>query len=185
MEGEMPKLSDGRPAREIGAVIACVLLWVGSSAEALADVMIKVSFVYVEHEISPSNTEHRTNVTSEYILTSDHKVKLASHYGSQYNSSAEEELGEPHAAKTISGYDYVARIRIDNGMIVIASFYPSYEVITRISTNGVDSCRATKEFKWAKGHNFFEAQRLSNHEHMLESEMRAENVTCMISALGD
>jgi hypothetical protein len=116
-------------------------------------------------------------------LTKDHTLKVSSLAANKYAKEYKGTLGEPFSVQSYTGIGGVTRYRIENRTIIMASFYPSFSTISRINTNGVDSCNVTIEIKKANGHQFFEVKRLSNHEEMLESEIRFENVTCSIKEI--
>jgi hypothetical protein len=163
---------------------AAAVTWAPSGGNAVADVLIKVTFVMVENEVSPRQAEHRSPSTREYRLTNDHTVSIVSTDDNKYTSNGEATFGSTYAAKSVADSNYTGTIGVDNGAIVIENVFPSYKVISRITTNGIDSCSATRKFRLAAGHKFFEIKRFSNHEDMLLSDMHAENVTCSISEIG-
>lgn len=142
---------------------------------ARADIHVTVSFVFVEDEISPLQTEHRSNRSISYTL-SGHGGASLSNTGRSYAG----QLGHGGVATDDSGHQYWTRMDIQGHAFVIRSDFPSFAITTRITTDGVTSCSATREAHLKPGHRLFDETRVSNHDHMVLSSLRFENVSCAI-----
>lgn len=159
-------------------VIIAASVWACSAREAGADVKINVSFDFVAE--GPPLRDRRS---TEYVLTSDHKVNVVSHMCAGCDTSNSHDLGQPKLARTYTGLEGVSRLRIDNGVIVHAFFTESYTSLTRIATNGVDSCTATKEYKLLQGHDRYEVNSINGKHFTSHSDIHAENVSCSIEEI--
>ena len=164
--------------------LACVIFpWL--TRHAKADAKITVTYNLFYHMVSPEVKDYRSSDrTLELILTKKKQIKINFYYQG-FQHFGEVKLGVPHYAKTRSGEDFVARWSIERGAIVEANFFDSRVEITRISTNGVDSCSATMENRLARGHRLFESKLDRSHADIKLSEMRDENVRCSIVSIGD
>ena len=147
-----------------------------ASTPASAAIRVAVSYTFVEVEISPRQQVHRTNYTNYYTLEG-HNVRFQSSLGNANAGS----LGRSHVATSITGDRYDTSLKVEPGnRLVSVSNYPSQLVRTTITTNGVDSCRAVREAILKPGHQYFEETRISDHEHMILSDIIFENVRCEI-----
>jgi hypothetical protein len=95
------------------------------------------------------------------------------------NSEFPAVLGSPRSSS--NRYDaFVQRTRIENNQIFAVSFLHSHNITTRIKTNGVNSCSATREYKLKPGYRTFSGT--SGHDDE-QSFRRAESVVCTIAAI--
>jgi len=82
-----------------------------------------------------------------------------------------------------NGQQYNISYRVSAGAIVITARYPGETNVRRITTNGRDSCALTVTYTKIPGHDYFEAIRSSNREHMQMSDMHAEELSCSASTV--
>jgi hypothetical protein len=143
---------------------------------AFAGARITVGFDSVEVEISPRKAEHRSHYENTYLISGSKTVSYASSGGMQGAGS----LGQSMTVIDQVGAPNRVTYRVSGGAIVVSWDKPAYTIVTRITTDGSSSCSATRAYIRKPGHQFFETVRLSNHEKMVDSEMRSENITCAI-----
>ncbi len=155
------------------------------STKARADVKITIRYTDVEREVSPRNALHKVNRTREFVLTDDHKIKSSFNFGEGHSDSAVVEFGKTYFAKTFTGLDYVSRWSVENGAIVHVSSTQSFSQILKVTTNGVDTCAATIQYRLAVGRRLFEDKRMSNREDVKISDMRADDVACSIASINE
>jgi hypothetical protein len=163
------------------AMSAIVLLLCLSSASR-ADVKITVTYTTIEHEVSPNNAIHKNEHKRELILTSDHKIQSTNEYAGR-SSTDVRTLGNKYKGKSFSGMPYNSRWSIEKGAIVFLSSSESYLFTLRISTDGIDTCSASVQFKLKNGRQLFEVRRISNHEDMNLDDIHAENFACAITTV--
>jgi hypothetical protein len=141
-----------------------------------AAVKIAVSGQTVEVEVSPRSATRYSQYHLEYLIRKDGTV-LTGPYIRQ--------LGKVGAGVARNGEAFVAHYKINNGIIVIASAFPGFAVVSEIRTNGKDSCTCSREYTKLPHHQFFESTRRSNKEHMFLSDLHSENETCSITEVAD
>jgi hypothetical protein len=146
---------------------------------ARADVKIAVSYDYVETEVSPRQQTHRSHTSELFTLSGENSLSFNNNNNGESLSTR---LRKNKDYVSAYGEEKTTSFRIKSGAIQILSNRPGRTVVTRIKTNGKDSCRATVEYLKKPGHEFFESPRKSNHELMSDSDQHSENVTCTISA---
>jgi hypothetical protein len=150
---------------------------------ARADTKVIVSYTQVDNQVTPTTHEFRNNRRTIIVLTNDKKIRTGADINGSHSLSAIHELNVPIFAHNQAGVEYVIRYSIENGQIVVASFLPSYKIITRISTDGKSKCSATREYKLLPGHRVFEDKDFNNKQDVTMSNVHAEDVTCDISEL--
>jgi hypothetical protein len=90
------------------------------------------------------------------------------------------DLGKPAlATQTSSGV--VTRVHVEEGAIVIAEFNSSYKTITKIRTDGTNSCTATIEYVLNSGSTGFVTHRIRDGVEVTDSIIRADYIRCNIS----
>ena len=162
------------------SLIAALALIAGGHA-AFASVRITLSFDYVEQEVSPRQGEYRTHLVNTYQIASNKRIDISS----TFNPNKQGALGQTMTILDVAGKPGKVIFRIDRGAIVITGSTPSFTTVTRIVTDGHSSCSATRDYAKKPGHQYFEVTRISNHETMLDSFVRAENVSCSIAESTD
>jgi hypothetical protein len=163
-------------------LLASVLRVTGSlflNVCAFADVQITITFTQVNHNISPDVPDKKSFRTRVITLTSDRKLEITS-TNNNVSTTNEVVLGEPKSAKSRRVVDYVFRTRIARGAIILGSFFESYSIVTKITTNGIDICTATRDYKLNPGRRFFQDTPLLNRGTI---EIHAENIKCAISSV--
>ena len=147
-----------------------------TAGPALADIRVSISFTFIEDEVAPRPGEHRRAASISYVLRGK-TVQNTSNSGRRTDL----QIGAEQDMTNEAGVTYRAKTRIEGGAFLMRQDYPSFFISTRITTNGVDSCSATREAVLKPGHRIFEDRRTSNGETMQISSIRYEDVTCTIS----
>ena len=183
-------LVDLRRRRKRGAILLVIAaLWRPTVACASDDVRIVVAYTFINTEIAPKRATYTSYAQTAYLVSPDKTIKVAASQidrGRSYGDKASYALGEGRPHTMPDGEIFVVTGHIDDtGAIVVTGDTGSYQIVTRITTNGVDSCSATRDYRLKPGHKVFEVKRLSNHEPMLVSDMHAEHVSCKISSVAD
>jgi hypothetical protein len=155
------------------ASLMAALALIVSSQAASASVKITVSFDYVEMEVSPFQAEHRSHFVNTYQISTSKRID----FSSNLNPSGQGALGRTMTLLDSAGRSWEAVYRIDRGAIVITGSGADWTTVTRIVTDGHSSCSATRNYVKKPGHQYFEEIRTTNHERMLDSSIRAENVS--------
>jgi hypothetical protein len=126
--------------------LAFTLMPVGN---ALADVKITISFMEHQHVLTPP-PEHDWNVKRTVTLFVSRDGKARTEYSSPgrfFQAGIDHPLGSVHAGRNPSGLNQVGRIRIDNGHIVMATFLPTFKIVTDVTTHGKSTCLAQRTYE--------------------------------------
>ena len=158
-----------RPIVLIGVCLA-------TAGPALADIRVTISFTFVEDEVAPRPGEHRRVASITYRLAG----KTVQHTANS-GRRTDLQIGAEQDMTNEAGVTYRAKATIQGGAFLMRQDYPSFFIRTRIITNGIDSCSATREAVLKPDHQTFEDRRTSNGETMQISSIRYENVTCTIA----
>jgi hypothetical protein len=145
-------------------------------ATAQAATRITISFDDVQKEVEPINKERRIPNTRKYTLDKNNNMGTVS----SFNHDTLGALGKQGRGTDISGVTYAWTLRIVNGVLFIVNDYPGFTSVTKIRTNGKDSCLATREYNKKRGQF-----RLGNagSETRTFSDWKAENMTCSIEQI--
>ena len=138
-------------------------------ANACADVQITVHFT----RVSDDNTRDDVRV---YTIGHDHKIHVIATRGNTQTAGFLG-LGMQQKEKTQGGIEYTASSKISGGNFIIKSDFATFTVIMTISTDGVKSCKAKREYILKPGQKYFQDGAASKQH----SDLHATNLTCEIS----
>jgi hypothetical protein len=139
---------------------------------------ITVTFDDVIREVAPINREFRNPNTRKYTLDKNNNMGTVS----SFNHDTLGALGRQGSGTDVSGVTYAWTLRIVNGVLFIVNDYPGFVVVTKIRTNGKDSCSATREYNKKHGKLLLTN---SNHEVTTLSDWHVENMKCSIEQVPD
>jgi hypothetical protein len=152
-----------------------------ATARATADVKIVVSYTQVEHEIEPQNRLGYTARTLLVYLDKNKKLSVSlvsNNYGVAEGFLM---LSEPKMSSRNIYRGDVSRARIDNGSILVVDFKKTHTIATRIRTDGVKSCSATRDYRLRHGEKIFRDLDYRTGKPLAFSTIEVRDVTCSIS----
>jgi len=150
-------------------------LW---AATASAATRITVTFDDVEKEIEPINKEIRIANIRKFTLDKNNNMGTVS----SSNHDTMGALGRQGKGTDSYGVTYAWTFRIVDGVLVIVNDYPGFTSVTKIRTNGTNSCSATREYN--KKHGQLHLGNSGDFTRTL-SDWRTENMTCSIEQAPD
>jgi hypothetical protein len=159
-------------------LILPLLLAVASSAGASAATRITITFDDVIKEIEPISKEFRNPNTRKYTLDKNNNMGTVS----SWNHDTLGALGRQGRGTDINDVTYSWTLRIVNGVLFIVNDYPGFVSLTKIKTNGKDSCSATRGYSRKNGKLLLTNSR---HEITTLSDWHTENMTCSIEQIPD
>jgi hypothetical protein len=151
---------------------------VASIAAASAATRITVTFDDVVKEILPTVKDDRIPNTRKYTLDKNNNLSV----DSSSNHHTWGGLGKVGTGTDLDGVTYKWTFRILNGVIYLVNDYPNFVSVTKIKSNGVDSCTATRVYNKKRGGPYVAYIR---HENVTIADDHAENVACSIEMIPD
>jgi hypothetical protein len=155
-----------------------LFLIVASSAGASAATRITITFDDIAKEVEPINKEIRIPNSRKFTLDKDNNMGTVS----SSNHDTMGALGRQGHGTDIYNVTYAWTLRIVSGVLFIVNDYPGFTSLTKIRTNGTDSCTATRDYRKKRGQF-----RLGNADNFTRtmSDMHTENMTCSIERIPD
>lgn len=145
------------------------------AAGAGAGVEITFSWDLVEKQVSPTPFVHINHFSSAFRLSADKKITFVAFRNGEKTDSLNGTVGSE-----LQGDRGTVKADIVGGVIVITLDRPTYQIVSKIRSDGRTSCSATREYILKPGHQLFEDLGKNNVTYS-SSEKHAENITCSIS----
>jgi hypothetical protein len=171
--------------RSLVTISLVLVVLLNSHETAFANAKITVSLTEVQNVLTPRPHEARIRRNLTYFLSRDGKVSRQYSSPGRFSVNGSYSYEVPRAGYNPAGVPQVARMRIENGAIVTATFLPSYKIITRIRTDGKSTCSAQRVYELLPGHRVFEDKSSKTHEDVTMSSIRAEDILCTIEDLAE
>ena len=150
----------------------------GKQAPAYADVRVTLSWIERQHVIKPE-PEHDewASRSLTYVISTNGAIKWEYDLGPKVVQKGERKLGVPQGNNEGT---LASRVRVEQNAIIIATFQPSYKIITRIETDGKANCTAERTYEKVGGHQYFEMHHVKSNYPMSVTAITITSMSCKI-----